>query len=82
MSSRMKRTQILFPEEEYRRLQEEAASRNCSVGQLVREAVEKAYVRRPKRARQQAARRLVGMRVPVADWVEMERETAEGMGDE
>jgi hypothetical protein len=78
MPAQMKRTQILFREEEYRRLQEEAASRDCSVGHLVREAVSKVYLRRPKRIRQQAARRLVETSLPVDDWAKMEEEIARG----
>jgi len=82
MPVRMKRTQILFREEEYRRLQQEAASRDCSVGHLVREAVTKVYLRRPRTARQEAARRLVGMKVPVADWARLEEEIVRGRRDE
>ena len=82
MPARMKRTQILFPEDEYRRLQEEAASRHCSVGHLVREAVTKAYLRRPRKARQEAARRLVDMKLPVADWPRVEQQIARGRRDE
>ena len=82
MSVRMKRTQILFPEEEYHRLQEEAASRSCSVGHLVREAVTKVYQTRPKRMRQEAARRLVKMDLPVADWEQMEKEIVQGRLDD
>jgi len=81
MSVRMKRTQVLFPEEEYRRLQQMAAARNCSLGHLVRQAVAKEYLRRPKKVRQEAARRLVEMRVPVAAWPRLEKEIAQGRQD-
>ena len=74
MAVRMKRTQILLPEEQYRRLQEEAASWRCSLGHLVREAVAKTYLLPPKTARQKAARRLVKMKLPVEDWEEMEKQ--------
>ena len=79
MGIRMKRTQILFPEEEYARLQQEAVARSCSVGQLVREAVKQTYHQRPKRARQQAARRLVAMQLPVNNWPQVEEEISQGM---
>jgi hypothetical protein len=79
MATRMKRTQILFPEEEYSRLQEEASTRSCSIGHLVREAVKQTYLHRPKKARQQAARRLVEMKLPVAAWEQMEEEIGRGM---
>ena len=39
MPTRMKRTQILLPEDQYRRLQRIAQERQCSLGHLVREAV-------------------------------------------
>lgn len=81
MHVRMKRTQVLFPEDEYRRLKQEAAARQCSLGHLVREAVAKQYLRRPKKARLEAARRLIDMRLPVADWPQLEKEIARGSGD-
>jgi hypothetical protein len=78
VAERMKRTQVLFPEEEYRRLREVAQAKHCSVSHLVREAVAKQYLRSPRKGRQEAARRLVEMKVPVADWSEMEQEIARG----
>ena len=81
MPVRMKRTQILFPEDQYRRLQKMAEERQCSLGQLVREAVAQANLRRPRKGRQEAARRLVGMAVPVGDWSELEQEIARGAQD-
>jgi predicted transcriptional regulator len=48
MAERMRRTRILFLEEEYRRLQEVAQEQKRSVGCLVREAVAKQY---PENAR-------------------------------
>jgi hypothetical protein len=78
VAQRMKRTQVLFPEEEYRRLREVAESRHCSLGHLVREAAAKQYLRRPRKGRQEAARRLVTMKVPVADWPRMEEEIRRG----
>ncbi|MFB3880109.1 MAG: hypothetical protein ACE149_02545 [Armatimonadota bacterium] len=74
----MKRTQVLFPEEQHRRLREVAQSRHCSLGHLVREAVAKQYLRRPRKGRQEAARRLVKMKLPVADWSQMEQEITRG----
>ncbi len=40
----MKRTQILLPEELHRTLRKQAQVRKMSVGELVRQAVERAYV--------------------------------------
>ncbi len=80
MKMRMKRTQILFPDEQYRRLRQEAVERHCSVGALVREAVDKEYLR-SRKTRQEAALKLVAMSVPVSDWDEMEAEIERGMRD-
>jgi hypothetical protein len=81
MPARMKRTQVLFPEDQYRRLKQMAEERQCSLSLLVREAVAQAYMRRPGKARQKAARRLVRMSLPVADWSELEEEIARGKDD-
>ena len=79
MAKRMKRTQILFPEEQYRLLQREAAERKASIGTLVREAVSRHYAGYSQGARREAARRIVAMKLPVSDWDEMEREIERGM---
>ena len=78
MARRMRRTQILFPEEQYRLLQREAAERKASVGMLVREAVAKRYAARSQEARLEAWRRLTEMNLPVADWEQMEAEIERG----
>jgi len=78
MGTRMKRTQILFPEEQYRRLQQEAAGRKCSVGELVRAAVAKEYFRQSVKTRLKAVGRIAEMRLPVADWPQIEREIERG----
>ncbi len=82
MPTRMKRTQILFPEDKYRHLQREAAARHCSVGQLVREAVEQVYLARPRQERIEAARELIEMSLPVADWSQIEEEIERGAQDD
>ncbi len=73
MAERMHRAQILFPEDEYRRLKAAAQEQRRSVGSLVREAVAKQIgdeAARQKRMR--AALELTSMRLPVTDWPEME----------
>jgi hypothetical protein len=74
----MKRTQILFPEDELRRLQRYAAARHCSVGHLVREAVAKSYGEKPEQARHGITERIAAMDLPVADWPQMEEEIERG----
>jgi len=82
MPTRMKRTQILFPEDELRRLRRDAAARHCSVGHLVREAVAKSYGQKPDQARLEAVRRIAAMSLPVSDWEQMEEEIERGALDD
>lgn len=82
MPTRMKRTQILFPEEELRRLQRYAAAKHCSVGHLVREAVAKSYGDPSMQARLDAVRRIAAMSLPVSDWEQMEEEIERGALDD
>jgi len=70
----MKRTQVLFPEDQYRRLRQEAKARGCSVGELVRDAVSQVYLEGSKEARLAVVRRIAAMNLPVADWPQMEEE--------
>ena len=78
MPARMKRTQILFPEDEYRYLRREAAARHCSVGHLVREAVEQVYLQPSARKRLGIVARMAAMNLPVADWPQIEEEIERG----
>ncbi len=80
MAERMHRTQILFPESEYRRLRQAAHDQRRSVGSLVREAVAKQLPSSSRQKRIEAAQRLVKMRLPVKDWPEMEEEIARQRG--
>jgi hypothetical protein len=74
MAERMRRTQVLFPEDEYQRLQRLAREQGRSVGSLVREAVERCYPGGSREARIAAARRIANARLPlpVQDWGEIE----------
>lgn len=80
MAGRMRRTQILLRDEDYGRLRQVAEERRCSMGQLVREAVEEVYLRQPESKRREAAQRLIQLQVEVADWPELEAQIAEGRG--
>jgi hypothetical protein len=74
MPGKMKRAQILFPEADYQRLQQEAAERHCSMGELVREAVANHYLTRTQKERLAAWKRLTELKLPVSDWEQMEEE--------
>jgi len=78
MAGRMRRTQVLLPEEEYERLKEVAHEQRRSIGSLVREAVAKQFPRGSREARLAAVRQLAEMQLPVADWAEMEEEIMRG----
>ncbi len=78
MAERMHRAQILFPEDDYRRLKAAAEEQRRSVASLVREAVAKQFEDEARRKRLEAAQRLASMNAPVADWPQMEEEIMRG----
>ncbi len=82
MATLTRRTQILFDEETYRALEENAAEQGRPVAALVRDAVAAAYPTRPSR-RAQAVREFLraGDRdpLPVADWPDMKREIRDSL---
>ena len=76
-----KRVMILFDAERYRKLEEEARRRDCSVGALIRETLENEVLRKGKAsrsARLQAAKRLTSMKEDIPDWDKLERLIARG----
>jgi predicted DNA-binding protein len=78
MPQRMHRTQILLPEEEYRRLLELAHEEGRSLGSVVREAVAKYHSTSSRERRLAAVRRMAEMRLPVADWPQLEEDIIQG----
>ena len=78
MPERMHRTQVLFPEAEYRRLREVAREEGRSLGSVVREAVAKYRTGTSRERRIAAAKRLLEMDVPASDWPQMEEEIIRG----
>ena len=76
-----KRVMILFDPERYRRLEEEARQRHCSIGALIRETLENEVLRKGKTSRStklEAAKRLISMEEDVSDWDEIENGIARG----
>jgi hypothetical protein len=78
MSTLTKRVQVLFSAEQFSRLQAIAQAQGRSLGALVREAVEETYFQQEERGRLEAVQRMAALRLPVADWEQMERESARG----
>lgn len=76
-----KRVQVLFPENLWQNLVQQAQLQNRSVGALIREAVEQVYFTDEAEAQKIARSRIVdeiaAMELPVADWAQMERESTD-----
>ena len=84
MSTPVKRIEVMFSSEQIEYLQSIARSKGKSLESLVREAVEELYLERKKEERLEAVQRMAAMKLPVADWEQMERESMleTGEGDE
>jgi predicted transcriptional regulator len=70
-----KRVQILLSPEQFSRLQEIAKTEGESLGALIRKALEEVYLEREQQDRLAAVREMAALRLPVADWEQMERES-------
>jgi predicted transcriptional regulator len=77
MATLTKRVQVLLDPFQYQRLDEIARQRNRSVGALIREAIDQVYLQSAVDERLEAVRALAAMQLPVADWEQMEQESAE-----
>jgi len=76
-----KRVMILFDPERYQKLEEVTRQRHCSIGALIREAVEKGVLERgeaSKNTKLEAAKCLISMEEDVPDWDEIEELIARG----
>jgi hypothetical protein len=71
------RTQVLLTPAQRRRLEQLAASRQVSVGSLIREAVD-AYTLVRSRPARQALADLFSLQAPVDDWKAMKEEILRG----
>ena len=74
------RVQVLFDPAHVARLQAIAESQGCSVGALIREAVERTYLDRDRAERVAAVDQMARLSLPVADWEQMERQSVEHYG--
>jgi hypothetical protein len=73
-----KRVLVRFSPEEVDRLRAIAEARGESLAGIIREAVTETYFRPGETERLEAVRLMGEMRLPVADWEQMERESSEG----
>lgn len=77
MATLNKRVQVLLSPSQYARLKEIARDRGKSVGSLIRQAVQKQYLDTSNQERLTAVEEMGGLRLPVSDWEQMERESVE-----
>jgi hypothetical protein len=74
------RVQVLFDPAQVARLQAIAESQGRSVGALIREAVDRAYLEGDRASRLSAVEQMARLNLPVADWEQMERESTDRYG--
>ncbi|HIE12090.1 MAG TPA: hypothetical protein EYP63_01480 [Desulfotomaculum sp.] len=71
-----KKVMVLFDPESYKLVEEQARQMKISIGQFIRDAVDRALAEESKpdkTARMQAARRLTAAKEAVIEWDELER---------
>ena len=78
MEALTKKTTILFPPKIYRQLEQVAEKQGTSVAHLIRKAAIQCYLVPDRRTRLEAVKALAAMKLPVADWPQMEREIEQG----
>jgi len=71
------RLEIRLQPEQLRKLKEEAAKKNSSVGSIVREAIDNHYKVSTK-DKLAAVKKLSGLHAPVKDWEDMKKEIEAG----
>jgi len=76
MPTLTRRVQVLLSPEQYERLTALARARGTSIGALIRQAVDQLlHAPGGEEERLQAVRKMSALRLPVADWEQMERES-------
>lgn len=78
MATLTKRVQVLFSPQQVARLEAIAREQGESLGGVIRKAVEQVYFQPEREARLKAVERMAALRLPVADWEQMERESMPG----
>jgi hypothetical protein len=75
MPTLARRVQVLLTDAQYAELERQARLRKRSVGALIRQAIEDHLEQDDQEERIEAVRQLAALRLPVADWEQMERES-------
>ena len=72
-----KRTQILFSEEQFKKLKDISINKNKSIGFLVREAIDTLFIKE-KEDKKNIIDKIVKLNLPVDSWEEMKKEIEQG----
>ena len=75
------RVQVLFEPSQVSRLQAIAEAEGKSVGALIRAAVNRVYLEGDRERRLAAVAKMAAMKLPAADWEQMERESTDRYDD-
>lgn len=81
MATLTHKTTILLSPHEHRFLKETANRQNTTMGQLIRSAIQKIWMKKPPSNQKKIIdgwNKLFQANAPVADWPEMEKEIIEG----
>lgn len=73
-----KRAQILFSPEQYSKLHALSAQAHTSIGELVREAIDRAYGPETLKKRIASAQKLINLNVSTCAWSKMEKQIIKG----
>ena len=80
MAAYTKRVQAVLTEEQYAELSQLSLALGRPISLLIREAIEKVYLKEAQdQSRQAALARLLSLDAPVADWEQMEEEIIHGV---
>ena len=78
MPTLTRKAQILFSPEQYSKLHALSAEAHTSIGELVREAVDRVYGPETIKKRIASAKRLINLNVSTGPWRKMERQIVRG----
>ncbi len=78
MGTLTRRVQVMLSPQQYERLETLARARGVSVGALIRQAIQEAFLQPDEAERMRAVQDLAALRLPVAGWEQMERESMPG----
>lgn len=70
----MKRTQIMLEPRQYRKLSCLASQTHKSMGELIRDAVDKVYKEVEVKSKADIVKKISKMNLPVSSWEDMEKE--------